>query len=200
MHVAGVGTTVVVADDVAVAIDTGGVDVAGVAGVHHGAVGRVDVTAEVEVQVDVADALLNVLPGPRAADVVVAGEVGVRLGGEHPLRRKGQAVVVGDRVLQRLDRIAAIDGAGGDDRRRSLRQLSLRDRGPHRLRSRLRRIGHEGPDVVGVGAWASQAQQPVEEKGDGVRHRSAFRVGCFVVVVTGASGDLVNTLWTRQPR
>ena len=120
VHVAGVVSVVVVADDVAVALDVGVVDVAVV---------PVLTTTPSEA---LMSRLKSRSPGrscrhpaerPRRpagcrcrcgwrGGLVVAGEV--RLGGEHPLRREGQAVVVGDRVLQRLDRVAAaVDSAAG---------------------------------------------------------------------------------------
>ena len=198
---AGVGV-VVVADDVAVTVDAGGVDVAGVAGVHDAAVGggvgglvaEGDV-AEAEVERAVLGVRTGMLIGAHEVSLLLASCVSLWLAksvcgakavcGENA---RGDAVVVRDRVLQTVDRISAAEedtrrgGAGGD--RLELGGADVRQAGVAQGAVGVpdERRGH-------VGA-AEQVEDVVEE----VRHWSAFRLWVLFGLVSPGfrrSGDYV---------
>ena len=156
---------------------------------------RCIVTAEVEFQVDVADALLNVLASPRAADVVVAGEaVGVARavsGANARLRREGQAVVVGDRVLQRLDRVARRRrAAGATTAEAACVSCAWVTAVPMACEAACVGLAMNARTSSGSAPGRVRPRSQSKRKEMGFVIFECLSGECFVVVVTGLSGDL----------
>ena len=201
VDVAGADVLVVVADHVSVTLDIGRVDVACGSGVDHAAVvggvaGLVPEGDVTEVQVEVADTLLLVLArrvgqvglGAQEAGVVVRQQVGLALRGE------GDAVGLGNGLLQSEDRIAAaVDES---------RQAPPWRRPPapeQRVTLETLAAAMERPGSV-MNSWART----------GSRKRSRSQSITFVISlsfghvvgerVTGLSGELMTTLWSARRR